>query len=454
MSADSLQTIPTRNRLERLQEILERGALKHATTLLDALQPAEIAHLLESLPYAEREIVWGLVSEDKDGEVLLHVNEEVRADLIRKMDLPELLAAVEGLDTDDLADLLQELPLTITGQVLDSLDVQRRERLERVLSYGEDTAGGLMNTDPITVRPEVPLDAVLRYLRRLRDRIPEATDALFVVNRENRYLGVIKITDLLTHDPEDTVAEVMSLDLEPIPALDTASEVASRFEHYDLVSAPVVDEQGRLVGRITIDDVVDVIREEGEHAFMGHAGLSEDEDMFAPVLLSARRRALWLGVNLLTAFLASSVIDLFEATIDRVVALAVLMPIVASMGGIAGSQTLTLAIRGLALGQLSTTNARSLLLKELAVGLLNSLIWAAVVALVAGVWFDSVALSALIAIALTINLLIAAFSGALLPLGLARIGIDPALAGSVLLTTVTDVVGFMSFLGLATLFLR
>jgi magnesium transporter len=447
-------SVPPNNRLARLQEVLDRGGLKHAAKLLNALQPAEIAHLMESLPYAEREIVWGLLSEDKDGEVLLHVNEEVRTDLIRKMDLPELLAAIEGLDTDDLADLVQDLPLTITAQVLDSLDHQRRGRLEAVLSYGEDTAGGLMNTDTITVRPEVPLDVVLRYLRRLRDRIPGATDALFVVTRDNKYLGVLSITVLLTHDPEEIVAEVMSLDLEPIAAAASAKEVASRFEHYDLVSAPVVDETGRLLGRITVDDVVDVIREEGEHAFMGHAGLSEDADMFAPVMVSARRRALWLGVNLATAFLASWVIGLFEATIERVVALAVLMPIVASMGGIAGSQTLTLAIRGIALGQLSGKNVPSLLAKELAVGLLNSMVWAAVVGLVTGLWFDSAGLAVLIAAALTINLLFAAFSGALLPLALERMGIDPALAGGVLLTTVTDVVGFMAFLGLATLFLR
>ncbi|MGD8310237.1 MAG: CBS domain-containing protein, partial [Chromatiales bacterium] len=274
MSSETQEPDVHKNRLQRLQEVLDRGALKHAGKLLNALQPAEIAHLLESLPYAEREIIWGLVSEEHDGEVLLHVNDEVRADLIRKMDLPELLAAAEGLDTDDLADLVQDLPLTITWQVLDSLDHQHRERLEAVLSYGEDTAGGLMNTDTITVRPEVPLDVVLRYVRRLRDKIPSSTDNLIVVNRRNKYLGVLSLTVLLTHDPEDIVAEVMSLDMEAIPATMPAREVANRFEHYDLVSAPVVDEEGNLLGRITIDDVVDVIREEGEHAFMGQAGLS------------------------------------------------------------------------------------------------------------------------------------------------------------------------------------
>ena len=310
-----------------------------------------------------------------------------------------------------------------------------------------------MNTDTVTVRPEVTLDVVLRYLRRLGDGVPEDTDKLFVVNRDDGYLGILMLSQLVTRNPEDTVAEAMSLAMQPIRAEMLTSEVARRFEAHDMLSAPVVDHDGRLLGRITVDDVIDVIREEGEHQFMGRAGLSEDEDMFAPVLASARRRALWLGINLATAFLASWVIGQFEETLTKVVALAVLMPIVASMGGIAGSQTLTLAIRGIALGQLSSKNARALMFKELAVGTLNSLIWAVVVAVIAGVWFHSAAIAILIAAAITINLVFAAITGSVLPLLLERIGIDPALAGSVLLTTVTDVVGFLSFLGLATLFL-
>ncbi len=440
-------------RLQALQKVLDSGTLQQVARMLNALRPAEIAHLLEALPLAEREIVWGLVEEEDEGEVLVQLTDEVRASLVSKMDKEQLLAAAEGMDTDDLADLLQELPLTITWELLNSLDKQRRERLEAVLYYPEDTAGGLMNTDTVTVRAEVTLDVVMRYLRRLREKIPPQTDSLIVVNRDDKYLGVLYLTDLLTHEPTDTVAEVMSLDVKPIPADWPARKVANRFEQHDLVSAPVVDEDGRLLGRITVDDVVDVIREEGEHHFMGQAGLSEDADMFAPIVVSARRRALWLGVNLVTAFLASWVIGLFEQTIEKVVALAVLMPIVASMGGIAGSQTLTLAIRGLALGQLSSKNARRLMVKELAVSLLNSLIWALVVGVVAGAWFNSTDIALLIAAALTINLLFAAFTGAALPLLLDRLGIDPALAGGVLLTTVTDVVGFLAFLGLATLFL-
>ncbi len=441
------------SRLLRLQDILASGAVREAARLLRSLAPAEIAHLLEALPPAEREIIWNLVDEEHDGQILLLVTDEVRASLIRHMDPEELLAATANLDLDDLADLVQQMPSAITAEVMNALDDQRRHRLEAVLSYSEDTAGGLMNTDTVTVRPEVTLDVVLRYLRRLGDGVPRDTDKLFVVNRDDEYLGVLQLSQLVSRDPEDTVAEAMSLDMQALRADTSSSEVARRFEAHDILSAPVINEDGRLLGRITVDDVIDVIREEGEHQFMGRAGLSEEEDMFAPVLASTRRRAVWLGINLATAFLASWVIGQFEDTLSKIVALAVLMPIVASMGGIAGSQTLTLAIRGIALGQLSKSNARALLLKELAVGTLNSLIWAVVVAVIAGVWFQNSEIAVLIGVAITINLLFAAVTGSLLPLLLEKVGIDPALAGSVLLTTVTDVVGFLSFLGLASLFL-
>jgi magnesium transporter len=440
-------------RLLRLHELLDSGTLQQTGRLLNALTPGEIAHLLEALPIAKREIVWELVNEENDGEVLMELADEVRADLISRMDRAEVVAVSEGLDTDDLADLIQELPHYITSEILASLDTQNRQRLETVLSYPEDTAGGLMNPDAVTVRPEVTLDVVMRYLRLLKEKIPPHTDSLIVVNREGKYLGVLSLADLVTNDPDEIVAEVMSLDAKPIPATWEDNQVANRFEQHDLLSAPVVDEEGNLLGRITVDDVVDVIREEGEHVFMGQAGLSEDEDMFAPVLVSAQRRALWLGVNLITAFLASWVIGHFEETIEKVVALAVLMPIVASMGGIAGTQTLTLTIRGIALGQLSGKNARQLLMKEMAVGIFNGLIWAAVVAIIAGAWFNSGDIAILIAAAMSINLVFAAFTGAILPLALEKIGIDPALAGGVLLTTVTDIVGFLAFLGLATLYL-
>ncbi|WP_295882640.1 magnesium transporter [uncultured Thiohalocapsa sp.] len=452
MNTDSMATQEA-DRLDALHAVLESGSVLKATRMLNALHPAEMAHVLQSLPPQQRKVVWGMVDDEVEGEVLLYLNDDLRDELLRDMAPSRILAALEGLETDDLADLVQDLPATITREVLNSLDEQRRERLETALAFPEDTAGGLMNTDMVTVRPEVTLDVVMRFLRRLRDGLPDLTDNLIVVNRDGRYLGVLYLTDLLTNDPDDSVAEVMTLQVQPMPALLDARDVASRFEQLDLVSAPVVDEDGHLLGRVTVDDVMDLIREEAEHQFMGQAGLSETEDMFAPVLLSARRRALWLGVNLLTAFLAAWVIGRFEATIQQVVALAVLMPVVASMGGIAGTQTLTLAIRGIALGHLSAKNMRWLLTKELAVSVINSAVWALVVAAIAWLWFGSTDIALIIAVAITINLLAATFSGALLPLLLDRLGIDPALAGGVILTTVTDVVGFVAFLGLATLFL-
>ncbi len=444
---------PEADRLAALHAVLESGSVVKAKRMLNALHPAEMAHLLQSLPPQQRKLVWSMVDDDAEGEVLLYLNDDLRDELLRDMAPSRILAAAEGLETDDLADLVQDLPATITREVLNSLDEQRRERLETALAFPEDTAGGLMNTDMVTVRPEVTLDVVMRYLRRLKEGLPDLTDNLIVVNREGRYLGVLYLTDLLTNDPDDSVAEVMTLQVQPMLAILDARDVANRFEQLDLVSAPVVDEDGHVLGRVTVDDVVDLIREEAEHQFMGQAGLSETEDMFAPVLLSARRRALWLGVNLLTAFLAAWVIGRFEATIQQVVALAVLMPVVASMGGIAGTQTLTLAIRGIATGHLSAKNMRWLVSKEMAVSVINSSVWALVVAVIAWLWFGSADIAMIIAAAITINLLTATLSGALLPLFLERLGIDPALAGGVILTTVTDVVGFLAFLGLATLFL-
>lgn len=438
--------------LQGLSEAIESGTLQQVRRMLNALHPAEIAHLLESLPPARRELVWELVAPDNDGEVLLHLGDEARASLIREMETQELLSAIEGLDVDDLADFIQGLPDALITEALEGMNKQDRQRLEAVLSYPEDTAGGLMNTDTVTVRADVSLDVVLRYLRR-QGKIPDLTDSLIVVNRYDRYLGLLPLSELLTKEPDYTVAEVMDQSIEGIPAQTPATEVTKRFEDLDLISAPVVDDNGTLLGRITIDDVVDVIREEADHSVLSMAGLNEDEDIFAPVFPSARRRAVWLGTNLLTAFLASWVIGQFEDTLEKVVALAILMPIVASMGGIAGSQTLTLVIRGLALGQVGKTNTRWLLSKEAAVGALNGLIWAAVVSAVAILWFRDLQLGGIIALALVLNLLAAALAGVTIPIILRRLGVDPALAGGVLLTTVTDVVGFLAFLGLATVLL-
>ncbi len=340
-------------RLKRLHEALETGTVRRVRRELNSLHPAEIADLLESLPPAQREVVWELVDPESDGDILVELNDEVRSLLVSGMDVQELVAATEGMDLDDLADLMPDLPETVTRQVLQSMDHQDRERLRTMMSYPEDSAGGLMEPDVVTVRPDVTLEVVLRYLR-MRGNLPRDTDVLFVVNRYDRYVGALYLTTLLTEEPSLSVAEVMDKGVAGIPAEMDAGEVATLFETRDLVTAPVIAPDGRLAGRITVDDVVDVIREQADHSIMSMAGLDEEDDMFAPVVRSSRRRAVWLGVNLATAFVASWVVGLFQATINQVVALAVLMPIVASMGGIAGSQTLTLMIRGLALARFRT----------------------------------------------------------------------------------------------------
>lgn len=439
-------------RLAALRSALEQGSLRHGQRLINSLHPAEIASLIESLPPARREIVWEFVDPELEGDVLIELNEEVRAELIGGMDAEELNAATEGMEVDDLADLIGDLPETLNERVLHSMDAQDRERLSAVLAFEQDSAGGLMNLDAITVRPDVTLEVVLRYLR-MRGEMPARTDQLFVVNRHDKYRGALDITRLLTEDPEKTVGEVMDSSSEGITPETPAGEVAKLFEDRDLVSAAVVTSEGKLLGRITIDDVVDVIREEADHSVMSMAGLGDDADMFAGVISSARRRAIWLSVNLATAFLAANVVGLFEATIEKVVALAVLMPIVASMGGIAGSQTLVLIIRGLALGQIEQANARWLLLREILVGLLNGVGLSSIVAVAAGIWFEEWTIGLIIFSALMINLFAAALAGVGVPLMLKRMGIDPALAGGVILTTVTDTVGFASLLGLGTLFL-
>jgi magnesium transporter len=431
---------------------LHEADFEHLEELLEEMHPAEIAHILESLTPADREIIWAHVPTETGGEILLHVNDEARASLISKMEPEELVAATETLETDDLADILPDIPRHVSNELLLSMEQEERDQLRSVLSYPEDSAGGLMDLNTVMVRADTTLDVVLRYLRRLGE-IPEHTDNLFVVDRDGIYQGKLKLTELLIHDPASFVHEIMEYDDEGIVAETPARDVANLFEHRDLITAPVVNDEGQLLGRITIDDVVDVIRDEADHSFMSMAGLNEEEDMFAPVISSTRRRSVWLGINLLTAILASVVIGQFDQTIEKLVALAILMPIVASMGGIAGSQTLTLVIRGMALGQVSSSNAKRLIIKEGLVGIWNGFIWAIVIAGVAGLWFNSVKLSIVIAAAILINLVIAAFSGATIPLILKRFGADPALSGTVVLTTVTDVVGFLSFLGLATLFL-
>jgi magnesium transporter len=449
---EAAETQTTGSLLEQLTQALDRGAADSIRQMLGSLHSAEVADLLESYPQGPREILWELVEPDVRGEVLVEVNDEVRAGLISLMESEQLVAAAGGLDTDDLADLIADLPGAVTREVLRSMDKQNLDRLEAVLHYPEDTAGGLMNVDTVTVRSGVTLDVVLRYLRVHVD-IPETTDKLFVVDRNDVYKGILRLSALLTNDPELLVVDVMDRDVQGIPSTMPDDEVARLFEDRNLISAPVVDDNGRLLGRITIDDVVDVIREDADHSLLSMAGLDEEDDTFAPVLTSARRRAVWLGINLFTAFLASWVIGLFQATLQQVVALAVLMPIVASMGGIAGSQTLIIVIRGLALGQVGSSNARWLMAKELAVSALNGIIWSLVVALLATLWFGDINIGLIIAAALIINLVCAAIAGFTIPFMLTRLKIDPAHAGTVVLTTITDVVGFMVFLGLGTIFM-
>jgi magnesium transporter len=420
--------------------------------ILAELHPADIARILEGLPPEPRTTVWAQVDAQHMGEVLLELPEAVRVDLVKLMDDQALVAAAHTLDTDDIADLIPDLSDQVIAEILFALDKQDRQRLDAVLSYPEDTAGGLMNVDAITVRENITLEVVLRYLRR-RGELPEHTNQLFVVDRSDRVIGVLSVAKLLTSDARTRVSQVMVREVVKFTALTPDKDVAAAFESYNLVSAPVVDENSRLLGRITVDDVVDVIREQADRQVMAPAGLSEDQDIFAPVARSSRRRGIWLGVNLVTAFIASWVIGLFEQTIQQVVALAVLMPIVASMGGNAGTQTLTLVVRGLAVGTISESNARRLLSRELMIGAVNGLVWSLVVAAVAVWWYGNLMIGALIAAAMVINLGFAALSGVGIPFLVRRFGVDPALASGVILTTVTDVVGFFAFLGLATLFL-
>ena len=432
---------------------LEDDDVSAITRVIDGIGIAELANLLDSLPSQQRDVIWPQIDPVLLGGVLLETGDEVRDNKLKELDADEITSIIETLpDVDDQADILMSLPTEKLVGILHTLDTHKRQKLESVLSYSEDTAGGLMNIDQITIRADVTLDVVLRYLR-IRGDVPDQTDQLFVIDRHDHYLGALYLADLLTNDLEVLVQDIMRTNVDAMYALISDTEVAREFENYDLISAPVVDEQHKLIGRITIDDVVDVIREEGEHSIMSMAGLSEDDDMFSPAITSAKRRGIWLGINLLTAFLAAGVIGVFENILEQVVALAILLTIVPSMGGIAGSQTLTLVIRGLALGQLGSSNYRSLIKKEIQVGVLNGLVWALVVAVFSIMWFENFSIGVVIGIALVVNLVAGAFAGVVIPLTLRQLGIDPAIAGGVVLTTFTDVIGIVAFLGLATLVL-
>ncbi|MGH8532728.1 MAG: magnesium transporter [Gammaproteobacteria bacterium] len=439
--------------LQAVLDAIAGGHERELFALLHSLHPSEIAHILESLPKRERLRLWKRTAPTKKGEVLLETHSEVRGQLIRAAKPRELLRAVRQLQPDELADIFDQLPPKTVAALLSDMDSRRRERFETLQKYPSDTAGGLMDVDAVAVREDVSLKVVLRYLRNVRRRektLPELIDMVIVVDEQDHYLGMLALSDVISLDPELKVSEVMRRDIEAIDAMEPANKVARLFEDRDLVSAAVVDDQNKLIGRITVDDIVDVIREEGERSILSSAGLDIDIDIFGPLLTSARQRIIWLTVNLLNCFIAAYVIRHFDASIEQMVALAVLMPVVASMGGVAGIQTLTLVTRGLALEQIGPSNIGRLLLRELGIGLVNAAALALTVVTIAGLWFQDWPLAGIFALALLINLINGAAAGSLIPLALSRLGIDPAVAGGVVLTAATDVIGFAAFLGLAT----
>lgn len=444
-ASDSSRSTP----LGALHEALDTGALREVRDMLAVLAPGEIADFLESLPVPQRLIAWQLVDPEDEGDILVEVNEEVRGTLIREMHIEQIITAAANLDLDDLADLVAELPEALKQQIVRSLDSDDRLRLQAVLSYEPDSAGGLMNTDTVTVRSDVTVEVVLRYLR-MRGDLPPGTDALFVVDRSGIYLGSLYLWKLLTAESSQRVAELMDTTVPHIRADTEASEVARLFENFDLLSAAVTAGDGRLIGRITVDDVLDVIREEAGRSVLSMAGLDEEDDTFAPVRTSAAKRAGWLGINVATAFLVAGVAGLFEATLDAVVMLAVLMPIVPMMGGVTGTQTMVLIIRALALGRIDPSNKGWLLRRELGVALINGIGWAVIVGLVASLWFNTWIIGIVIGSALVINLVCGAATGFGIPLLLRKLGIDPAIAGGVMLIMITDVLGLVAFLGLGT----
>ena len=440
------------NLVSQLDRAIDSDTLNQIKLDLNNLSPPDIAHQLEVAPPRYRHILWRLIDKDTSGAVLHDLSDEFQSEFLTKMDGAEVALLTQGLNVDDVVDILQHLPEQVIPEVLKAMSVQDRQRVETVLVFDEKTAGGLMDTDIITVRPDISVDVVLRYLRRF-NQIPDTTDNLFVVSRNDAFIGNLPIGKLLTSSPSTMVVDAMNTDVKAINVGLLDSEVATRFQRYNLISAPVINDDNRLLGRITIDDVVDVITDDADHSLLAMAGLSDTEDTFSSIKRAAPRRAAWLGVNLFTAILASSAISLFEETLDQLVALAILMPIVASMGGVAGSQTLTVVIRGMALGQVDKNNLNWLISKEFAVSAINGIIYALVVGSLVSVWFQDGRIAMIMGLAMAINLIVAALTGTILPLILKSLKIDPALAGSVVLTTITDIVGFVTFLGLAAVFL-
>ncbi|ACA88501.1 magnesium transporter [Shewanella woodyi] len=452
MPIEVLDNELTDQRLNQLTQALSSGMFVHVRNMLHDMAASDIAFILESSPPRTRQVLWQLIDQDQTGEILDELGEELKDNLIKQMSPERVAKAAEGMDTDDLAYILRSLPDSVFKQVLHSMRSQDRARVEQALAYPDDTAGSIMNTDTVTLRPDVNIDVILRYLR-IRGKLPEATDTLYVVDKHDRLLGGVEIADLLTCDPNSSIRDIMDAELEGIPVGMSDNEVAQLFERHDWISAPVIGEDNQLLGRITIDDVVDVIRENAEHSMMGMAGMDDDADTFGPVLKSTLQRSLWLTINLFAALLAASVSNMFEGTLEQFATIAILMTIVPSMGGVAGNQTLALVIRGIALGQIGQSNSRWLIGKELAIGFLNGLLWSVLVFAAIWLWKGDLALGGLIGGAMLINMTVAGLAGACIPLLLKRMNIDPALAGGMVLTTVTDVIGLFAFLGLATFFL-
>ena len=440
-------------KLGKLISDLERDQITSIQQTLTSLHPSEIARLLESLTPGKRKIIWQLVDQDDEGDVLKELVEDVRQNLIGEMDATELIAATQDMELDDLADLLVDLPETVTEQVITALDRQDQIRLESVMSYDEDTAGGLTNPRIISVRRGITIEVLMRYLKRL-NKLPEHTNYIYIVNRNDEYLGALKLVDLFLEDKNKPIETIMDESVKAMLADVDVKQVAIDFQNLDLISMPVIDEKNRLLGQITVDDVVDVIQDQVNSEIFNMAGLDDEDDIFAPVILSTKRRAVWLGMNLITAFVVAGAIGLFQEILQQIVILAVLMPIVASMGGVAGNQTLILVIRGIAMGKIQRSNARKLLVKESSVALLNGLTWSIVVSVLAVVLFQTTwEIGLIVGAAMLLNIFASAIAGVAIPFLLKKMGIDPALAGGVLMITLTDVLGFVTFLGLATLFL-
>ena len=443
----------TEKNLTQILHDLEKERSIGIRSKLSSLSPYEIARLLEAMEPRNREILWRMVDQEDEGEVLKELVEDIRQNFINEMDTNQIIAATQDLELDDLADILTDLPDQITDEVIRALDRQDQIRLESVMSYGEDTAGGLTNPNILSIRRGLNIKGLIRYLRSF-EKLPENTNYIYVINRSNEYIGSVKLVDLFTEDTDASIEGIMDSEIIPISASSSADQVITTFQNLDLISLPVVDKKNRLLGEITVDDVVDAIQDQANSEIFNMAGLDDEDDIFAPILVSSKRRAVWLGANLFTAFVVASAVSLFQSTIDQIVILAVLMPIVASMGGVAGNQTLILVIRGIAMGKIQRSNALRLLSKEIMVSLVNGFFWAIIVSFFAVLIFQtSWEIGIIVGASMLLNIFASAIAGVTIPFVLKRVGIDPALASGVMMTTLTDVLGFVTFLGLATLFL-